>query len=121
MGGELTTWHDISNDEGPELWPDYIPPPYTWQELEILEAQWREQAEELRKLDEERMEKLLHWERQQEHLRLSAIDKANDAMWDEIDREIEETRWQEQTARRPRPNPLALYGSGGHSSSIWGI
>ena len=109
MSGELTTWHDIRIDEGPELWPDYFPAPYTWQELEILEAQWREQAEERRKLDEERMEKLLHWERQQEHLRLSAIDKANDAMWDEIDREIEESRRQEHEARSPRPNPLALW------------
>ena len=55
------------------------------------------------------MEKLLHWERQQEHLRLSAIDKANDVMWDEIDREIEESRRQEHEARSPRPNPLALW------------
>ncbi len=109
MSGELTTWQDISNDEGPELWPDYIPAPYTWQELEILEARWREQAEERRRLDKEQMEKLLQWERQQEHLRLSIIERANDAMWDEIDREIEKSRRQEQEARVPRPNPLALW------------
>ena len=67
------------------------------------------------------MKGLIRSEWEQQRLSLSAIDKANDAMWDEIDREIEETRRQEQTARRPRPNPLALYGSGGHSSSIWGM
>ncbi|MCJ7658489.1 MAG: hypothetical protein MUO67_05010 [Anaerolineales bacterium] len=77
MSGKLTTWHDISNDEGPELWPDYIPAPYTWQELEILEAQWREQAEERRKLDEVRMKGLIRSEWEQQRLSLSAIDKAN--------------------------------------------
>lgn len=109
MSGENTTWHDISNDEGPELWPDYIPAPYTWRELEVLEAQWREQAEKRRKLDEERKERLLHWEWQQEHLRLSAIERANDAMVADLDREIEESRRQEEEVRVPHPNPLALW------------
>ena len=109
MSGELTTWHDVSKDEGPELWPAYIPAPYTWLELEILESRWQEQAEEGRKLDEKRMERLLKWEKQQEDLRISSIERANDAMWDEIEREMEKSKQQKQEANVPRPNPLAIW------------
>ena len=109
MSSELTTWHDVSDDEGPELWPNYVPAPYSWQELEILEDQWRKEAEERQIQDEERMKKSIEWERQKENSWLSAIERANDGMWDEIDREIEESRQQEQAARMARPNPLALW------------